>query len=77
MKINVLKQILWHQHIRGLRHQHLHLAELSFCELEVKRETILRCAEWVKENLNLDESSALLRPGVIADLMIKDLLNKE
>jgi hypothetical protein len=54
-----------------------HLAELSFCELEVKRETILRCAEWIKENLNLDESSALLRPGVIADLMIKDLLYSE
>ena len=45
-----------------------YLAEISFCELEARKKAILDCAEWVK---------ALLRPGVIADLMIKDLLNKE
>jgi hypothetical protein len=47
-----------------------HLAECSFCRLEIERETILKCAEWIKENLNLG-------PGTLADLMIKDLLYYE
>lgn len=51
-----------------------HLAETAYLELEARRKAIVECAEWVKENLNLDESSSLLRPGVLAELMIKDLL---
>jgi len=53
-----------------------HLAECSFCRLEIERETIIKCAEWVKENLNLDESSSLFRSGILSVLMIKDLLHQ-
>lgn len=54
-----------------------HLSECSFCRLEIERDVIIKCAEWVKENLNLDESSSLCRPGILAELMIKHLMNKE
>ena len=50
-----------------------HLAEVSFCQLEARREAILECAQWMMDNV-LDEyvDSRMMRE-YLRERMIKDM----
>ena len=50
-----------------------HLAEMSFCELEVRRQTIIDCANWMMNSILDDYVDSRMMREYLRDRMIKEM----